>query len=335
MKKVLVTGGTGLVGSAIKRVSSTYESGYEFVFLSSKDCDLKNKEAVAGLFDVHKPDYVIHLAAAVGGLYKNQSHNLQMFEDNVAMNLNVVTETFNPKRNIIRGIFCLSTCVFPDKLAVNSVRKPMTESDMHDGPPHESNYGYAYAKRMMDVHVRLCNEEAENSGNVTRGMCICPTNIYGPDDNFRTEDAHVIPALIRRAAELRESDTTFELRGSGLARRQFIYSMDVARVCMRLLSLDIDVWHHHTEYKTEMVILTTYETVLIREVAFLILCAFGKNGTTSLLYNKDYSDGQTAKTCSGSVLRDLFPEMKLTPLKQGLQETVDWYLATPDSQKRL
>ena len=149
--KILVTGGSGLVGSAIKDLSNSYNE-YKFIFTSSKDCNLKSFNETKIFFEKELPDYVIHLAACVGGLYKNISEKVEMFEDNLMININVIKccHIFKVKKLIS----CLSTCIFPDKVIY-----PINEKILHNGEPHNSNNAYAYAKRMLDIHSKIYREQ--------------------------------------------------------------------------------------------------------------------------------------------------------------------------------
>uniref|UniRef100_A0AC34GD59 NAD-dependent epimerase/dehydratase domain-containing protein n=1 Tax=Panagrolaimus sp. ES5 TaxID=591445 RepID=A0AC34GD59_9BILA len=143
---ILVTGGSGLVGTAISKVVIGGECrvNENWKFISSSDCDLTDLEAVRRLFEAVKPTHVIHLAAMVGGLFHNMSHNLEFFTKNMAINQNVLQccHEFDVKK----CVSCLSTCIFPDKTSY-----PIDETMIHNGPPHPSNFGYSYAKRMIDV----------------------------------------------------------------------------------------------------------------------------------------------------------------------------------------
>ena len=121
-----------------------------WIFLSSKDGDLRNSYETKNVFKLYKPTHVIHLAAMVGGLFKNMKSNLQFFQDNMAINHNVL-ESCN-EFNVKKCISCLSTCIFPDE-----INYPIDETMIHDGPPHSSNEGYAFAKRMLEVESRLYN----------------------------------------------------------------------------------------------------------------------------------------------------------------------------------
>ena len=182
--KILVTGGSGLVGSALKRISKNY-SNYQLIFVSSKDYDLTQLSQTRLMLIKIEPDCVIHLAANVGGLYKNMNKKVDIFEQNLIMNYNIVKCCFELKINKL--IACLSTCIFPDKTLY-----PINEDNLHQGEPHFSNEGYAYAKRMLEVHIRKYREQYNKDY-----FCITPCNIYGPNDNFNLEDSHVIPGLIQ------------------------------------------------------------------------------------------------------------------------------------------
>ncbi|KAF5893232.1 GDP-L-fucose synthase-like [Clarias magur] len=148
--RVLVTGGSGLVGKAIERVvqQEKYESkGEKWIFLSSKDADLTNTAETKAIFEKHRPTHVIHLAAMVGGLFMHLKRNLDFWRKNLAINDNVLQTAH--ESDVVKVVSCLSTCIFPDDTTY-----PIDETMIHNGPPHDSNSGYAYAKRMVDVHNR-------------------------------------------------------------------------------------------------------------------------------------------------------------------------------------
>ena len=154
-KVVLVTGGSGLVGSAIKDFVENKggkAEGEEWVFLSSKDGDLKDRPAVDAIFEKYKPTHVIHLAAKVGGLFANMKQKVEFYRENIAMNDNVMECSRIYK--VEKLVSYLSTCIFPDKTTF-----PIDETMLHNGPPHSSNEGYAYAKRMVDTMNRAYKEE--------------------------------------------------------------------------------------------------------------------------------------------------------------------------------
>lgn len=297
-KKILVTGGTGLVGQAIQKNSNENN----FLFLSSKDCNLLNYEQSLDKIGSIKPDCVIHLAANVGGLFKNINQKVQMFEDNIIINLNVLRICH--KLNINKFLGCLSTCIFPDKTDY-----PINESMLFNGPPHDSNYGYAYAKRMLEVQCRTYREQYKLDYS-----CIIPTNIYGPYDNFNLEDAHVVPALIHKCFLAKNNNQDFIVAGTGSPVRQFIFSVDLAKIIIKLLEMD---------YK-ETIIVSPEQEVSIYDITKLIANKFGY--VDRIKFDTTKPDGQYKKTASNKKLKDVLPGFKFTDIKDGLNNTIDWFI---------
>jgi len=305
-KKILVTGGSGLVGNAIRHISnSTDYNSLEFVFVSSANYNLCILEDVIKLFIEHRPQYVIHLAANVGGLYKNMTQKVDMLEKNLIMNYNVVKCSHD--YNVEKLIACLSTCIFPDKVSY-----PITEVDLHNGPPHESNDAYAYAKRMLEVH---CKAYRENYGD--NFVCIIPTNIYGPNDNFDLEDGHVLPALIHKCYLAKKNGIPFTIRGTGRPLRQFIYSRDLAKLIMKVL-------FHFNGDNIILSVPETHETT-IANIGYCIARAFDYE--KHIMFDKNYSDGQYKKTVSPEKMMTLLNnEFNFTSIEDGIKETVEWFL---------
>ena len=298
--KILVTGGNGLVGSAIKSISEKYD--YEFIFTSSLQCNLTNFEQTINYFEEIKPDFVIHLAANVGGLFKNQTQKVEMFESNILSNNNVLKASHQIK--VKKLIACLSTCIFPDKTTY-----PIDETMLHLGPPHCSNEAYAYAKRMLDVQCKTYREQYGDNF-----ICIIPTNIYGPNDNFHLYDAHVIPALIHKCYLAIQSNESFVVAGSGKPLRQFIYSKDLAFLIMWVLEKYND---------TESIILSTTEELSIGDISKIIATKFNYND--KLLFDISKSDGQFKKTTSNKKLIKLINNFEFTKINDGIETTVEWF----------
>jgi len=312
---VLVTGGSGLVGNAIKQIINTvylaFVESHTFVFISSNDYDLTKTEDTKAMFEKHKPTYVIHLAACVGGLYKNMNQKILMFENNLAINNNVVKYAY--ECGVKKMIACLSTCIFPDKLETPG---PIDETMLHNGPPHFSNDAYAYAKRMLEVQCRIYNE--------TRGtnyVCVIPTNIYGPHDNFHLEDAHVLPALIYKCFLAKQNNEDFVVRGTGKPLRQFIYSQDLAKLILSVLL---------TDGCNGPIILSVSEQdeISIGEAARSIAKKFDYEDR--MIFDASFSDGQYKKTASNKKLMDLFPTFQFLPFENGVSDTIDWFLENQD-----
>ena len=315
--RILITGGTGLVGHGIRAVShyNYSSSDTEFIFISSRDYDLTNAEDVQRMFEEHRPTKIIHLAACVGGLFKNMSQKVDMLEKNLIMNFNIVrgAHDFGVKRLIA----CLSTCVFPNHVP----SYPITEEMLHEGPPHSSNDAYAYAKRMLEVHCRAYRETFGDDF-----ICVSPTNIYGPHDNFDLEEGHVLPSLIHKCRLAKQAGKPFVVRGSGTPLRQFIFSQDVGALILRLLELETCPAH---------VILSVPESheVSIRRAGELI--AREMDYENALTFDASYSDGQHKKTVSSTKIMELFPDFQFTSLEEGLNQTIRWFNDHYNSDARI
>lgn len=300
--KVLVTGGSGMVGSSLKIIQP------DWIYLSSENGDLTDFEIVRNIFKTHQPEILIHLAANVGGLFKNQAKRLDMFNSNLMINYNVLENAY--LAGIKRIICCLSTCIFPEGL-----NRVITEKDLHLGEPHHSNYGYAYAKRIMEVQCRLYNETPGYNY-----QCIIPTNIYGPYDNFNIQDSHVIPALIHKAYlhSINNSDKPMTILGSGLPKRQFIYSVDLAKIIVELVRIN----------NTEPLLICSCpekDETSILNIAKLIAKEFNILEVIPSDINVGNNDGQQIKTVCPSRLVEILPNYLPTSLEVGIHETITWF----------
>ena len=312
-KKVLVTGGTGLVGRGIEfAAKQDNRDDEEWVFLSSKDCDLTSMEQTRKLFEAHKPTHVIHLAAMVGGLFSNLRQNAEFFRVNMLINDCVVRCCYEFK--VEKLVSCLSTCIFPDKTSY-----PIDETMVHDGPPHSSNFGYAYAKRMLDVQNQAYRQQYG-----CQFTSVIPTNIFGPFDNYNLEDSHVIPALIHKCYHAKQNGTPLAVYGSGTPLRQFIYSRDLGRLM---------VWTLREYTETEPIILSVGEEdeVSIRQVAETVAKAMG---VAELQFDTSKSDGQFKKTANNAKLRRYLPDFQFTPFEQAVKESCDWFEENYDSARK-
>jgi GDP-L-fucose synthase len=317
---ILVTGGTGLVGKAIEHVINTEPAnsrfgkrdGEEWVFASSKEADLRDLKETEKLYEKYKPTHVIHLAALVGGLFKNMKYKLTFLRENILINDNILHTSYTHKSQKL--ISCLSTCVFPD-----AVTYPLDETKIHSGPPHESNFGYAHAKRLVDVANHAYKEEF--GCNFTSAI---PTNVFGPHDNFDLEDSHVIPGLIHKCYLAKKNNTPFVVAGTGKPLRQFIYSYDLAKLFIWMLREYDDV---------EPLILSVGEDqeVSIKDVADAIVKAVGFEGQYT--FDTTRADGQFRKPASNAKLQKLTGGFEFTPFETALHDTVKWFLANYDNAR--
>lgn len=314
MSIYLVTGGSGLVGSAIQAVVSRSPSSSEtWIFLSSKDGDLKVRSDCDAIFEKHKPTHVIHLAAKVGGLFANMSQKVEFYRDNIIMNDNVMECCRIHK--VKKLVSYLSTCIFPDKTTY-----PIDESMLHAGPPHPSNEGYAYAKRMVDTMNRAYSEEYN--------CCftsIIPTNIYGPRDNFSITNGHVIPGLIHKCYLAQRDSTPFTIWGSGTPLRQFMYSEDLA---------ELTIWVVREYSSPEPIIISVDEEaeVSIKDVAMAVVKAMDFKG--GVVFDTSKADGQFKKTASNKKLRTLKPAHKFVGIEEGVGKAVEWFKENYDTARK-
>ena len=308
MSKVLVTGGSGLVGKALQKVICDTGNSKEWVFLNSSHGDLRSFQETQRIFQTYQPTHVIHLAAIVGGLFHNMKAGADFFDGNMRMALNVYRCAH--EAGVQTLISCLSTCIFPDNTSY-----PIDETMIHNGPPHSSNEGYAYAKRMLDV---LNRTYASQFGR--QYTSVIPTNIYGPHDNFHLEHSHVIPGLIHKAFLCQDSLTVF---GTGAPLRQFIYSEDLAKLIVWTLE-------HYKSVEPLVLSVGPEQEVSIAKVAELIANEFGK----SICYDTSKSDGQYKKTASNAKLKTLIPDFEFTPIEEGIRKTVEWFKQNTDTLRK-
>ncbi|GAX80872.1 hypothetical protein CEUSTIGMA_g8307.t1 [Chlamydomonas eustigma] len=305
---ILVTGGTGLVGKGVEWViaNEANKPGNEkWIFVGSKDADLTDYESTKAMFERVKPTHVLHLAAFVGGLFANMKLKVDFWRLNVLMQDNIFQAC--QAYGVTKLVSCLSTCVFPDKTSY-----PIDETMVHNGPPHFSNEGYAYAKRMVDVQNRLYKDQY--GCNFTS---VIPTNIFGPHDNFDLEDSHVIPGLIHKCYLAQKNGTPFTIMGSGTPLRQFIYSRDLAALM---------VWVMREYKEVDPIILSVDEAdeVTIKDVAMSIVKAMKFQGEVQ--FDTTKADGQYKKTASNAKLRKYLPDFNFTPFHQAMDESVTWFL---------
>jgi GDP-L-fucose synthase len=290
--KTLVTGKNGLVGSEIK---SDIKIGREFNLLNSNEVD--------NMFNIHKPTHVINCAAKVGGIGANMNKPGQFLFENLMIGTNIIE--YSRKHKVNKLINFSSTCIFPDK-----VEYPLTEEKIHLGPPHETNYGYGYAKRMADIQIKAYNQEYN-----TKFFSVIPCNIYGPNDNYNVESSHVIPSLIHKVYLSKINNENISVWGSGKALREFIYSKDVAKIVEKLL---------YSYEDNKSIILSTSVEVSIEELVVTICDIFKfKN---KIIFDKSRPDGQLRKPSNNSYLKSIIGDFKFTEIRNGLEETIDFFI---------
>ena len=294
MGKILVTGGTGLVGSRF--------IGDDYIKIGSKDINLLSQNLIEEFFKNNDLDGIIHCAARVGGVKGNMAYPGEFTYENLKINTGIIEEARKAGINKLSAFS--STCVFPDK-----VEYPLTPDKIHLGPPHSSNYGYAYAKRMAEIQMQSYREQYG-----VNYFSVIPCNIYGPADNYHLEDGHVLPSLIHKMYLAKKNNTDFIVWGSGTSLREFIYSEDVAKLT-RLLYDNYD--------GGDPVILSTSEEISIGSIVEIIADLMEYEG--KIIFDKTKPDGQHRKPSDNSVIKSMFPDFEFTPVREGLKKSIDWF----------
>lgn len=296
--KLLVTGGTGLLGSTLQKICP------DAVFLTRRDGDLADPREVRRLFEQHRPERVLHLAAEVGGVKKNAAENADLFADNILINTNVLSVA--SEMRVSRLISLLSSCVFhlrPDR--------PSTEEDLHTGLPFEGNLGYGYAKRMLDIQTKLLAEQ-----NGAQFSTFTPVTMYGPHDNWDLEGGHVVASLIHKCFLAKREARPFEVWGTGKAVRQFIFAEDVARLLARALG---------SFNGPDTVIVAPDSGLSIAELAKSIARLMKFEGP--IVFNVKMPEGERVKVIESRTFSRIFPDFSFTPLEAGLEKTIQWFCA--------
>lgn len=290
---ILITGGSGLVGQHLKEILP------DAVYISSKDCDLRDQIQIYDLFDKIQPTIVVHLAAKVGGIKDNINKPAEYFEDNILMNTNLLKVSY--EYNVKQFIGILSTCIYPDKVE----KYPMKEEDMFLGPPTPTNFSYGYAKRSLAVHIDAYNKQYGTQYNY-----LIPCNLYGDYDNLHNENKmHFITALLNKIRN--NQNRELHLLGTGKPLRQFMYAGDFAKIIKLVIENNI----------TESFNVAPDFNYSIDEMARIALDV--TNNDYSITYSHPELDGQYRKDVSNKKLLKLFPDFKFTELKEGLKKVYD------------
>lgn len=294
--KIVVTGGSGLVGSHLKEI---YPNA---IYLSSKDYDLRNEHDVNLMYLTLNPDCVIHLAAKVGGIIDNIKHPASYFTDNVLMNTLLVQYAY--KYNVKRFIGILSTCIYPDKVD----KYPLTEDMLHLGPPTPTNFSYGYAKRSLAVQIDAYNQEYDTKYNY-----LTPCNLYGEGDKDG-HNSHFVTALIKKIWDSNQNnENSITLFGDGTPIRQFLYVKDFCKIIKHIIDNDI--------YDSFNV--ATDEVLTIEEIAKIALKATNSENL-NIIWDNTKPNGQYRKDVDNSKMRKIL-DIDITPLETGIKKIYENY----------
>ena len=292
--KIYVAGHRGMVGSALVRKLA--EAGYSNIITrSSAELDLREQGAVRAFFAEEKPEYVFLAAAKVGGIVANDTFRADFLYDNLMMEANVIHAAYESGAKKL--LFLGSSCIYP-KLAP----QPLKEEYLLTGELEPTNEPYAIAKI---AGVKLCEAYRDQHGSDF--VSVMPTNLYGYRDNYHPTNSHVLPALIRRFHEARETgQEAVTVWGTGSPRREFLFADDLAAACLFLME---------TYSGRELVNIGTGEDVSIKELAELVKDVVGFEG--ELAFDTSKPDGTPRKLLDVTKLRSLGWRHK-TELREGI-----------------
>lgn len=304
-RRILVTGSGGVTGAAMRAITADDPSG--FIFATSRDCDLTNPQAAMSFIAGCGADAVIHLAAVSGGIGKSLRHPASMLRDNAMMAINVLEGA--RRAGVGKVIMTLSSGMYPPEAPL-----PLREDSIHDGAAHFSNYGYAFAKRLMEPMIRAWREEYGLSV-----IGLIPNGIYGEHDNFNADDAPMLPSLIRRFHQCHHGDEPIVIWGDGSPLREYTYAPDLARAFLWALN----------HYDAPQVLnVGSCEEHSIRAIAEMIADVYGID-RCRLTFDTGKPNGVFRKGTDNSRFLAL-SRFTYTPLQEGLERTITWYRQTAE-----
>ena len=292
-KEILVTGGTGLIGTYLKKYLPTA------TYVGSRDFNLLDLIEVKKMFLELKPKKIIHLAAMVGGVHHNIEEPVKYFENNILMNTFILKESF--ANNVENFLGILSSCIYPDDIK----EYPIKESELLNGAPHKDLFSYSYAKRCMAIHIDTYNKKFKTKYNY-----IIPCNLYGEFDKFDAIKGHFVGALIEKIIEAKiKKKNKITLFGDGTPYRQFMHAKDVAKI-ISLMILKKKFFNMN---------IATNENYSIDHIAKIALEACDAQGLL-VEYDNTKPNGQMRKDIEISNMIKYFPEFTAIKLKDGIRD---------------
>ena len=301
--RIFVAGHRGLVGSGIVRKLEA--EGYENLLLrTSAELDLTHSAAVAAFFEQEKPDVVVLAAAKVGGILANDTYPVEFLLENLKIQNNVIE--YAHRDGVRKLLFLGSSCIYP-----RMAEQPIHEDSLLTGPLEKTNQWYAIAKI---AGLKLC--EAYNVQHGANFISAMPTNLYGPNDNFDLQNSHVLPALLRKFHEAKQSGSeSVEIWGTGKPLREFLHVDDLADACLFLLQ-------NYDE--PALINVGSGSEISIAGLALLVAKTVGYEG--ELVFDTDKPDGTPRKLMDSSRLFELGWQPRIS-LEEGLASTYAWALA--------
>ena len=309
--KIYVAGHRGLVGSAIVRRLQA-EGCTNLVLRTHRELDLTDQSSVSRFLEHERPEIVVLAAAKVGGILANATYPGEFIYENLMIQSNIIH--WSHKTGVKRLLFLGSSCIYP-KLAP----QPMKEEYLLTGPLEPTNDAYAVAKI---AGIKMCESYNQQFG--TSFLSVMPTNLYGPKDNFDLEKSHVLPALIRKFHEARESKAQeVVVWGTGSPRREFLHVDDMADACMNFLGLpDNEYGELVKNLKPCLINIGMGKDITIKELAELVKEIVGFEG--NIVFDTGKPDGTPQKLLDISRANVLGWKAKIS-LREGITDTYEWY----------
>ena len=317
--KIYVAGHRGMVGSAIVRALEK-QGQTNIVVRTSVELDLTNQRAVRAFFVAEQPDQVYLAAGKVGGIHANNTYPAAFIYENLMIQANVIHEAWQV--GVKKLLFLGSSCIYP-----RAVSQPMKEEALLTGVLEATNEPYAIAKI---AGIKLCESYNRQYGVDYRS--VMPTSLYGPGDNYHSENSHVIPALIRRFHEAKVNQLPQVLIwGSGMPMREFLYVDDMAAASVYVMHLDKALYDQHTEPMLSHINVGFGADFTIKEVAEIIAEVVGYLG--HIEFDRTKPDGTPRKFMDSSRLNGLGWHAEVN-LKDGLTQAYQDYLANSETLRK-
>jgi GDP-L-fucose synthase len=303
-KKIVVTGGAGFLGASVmETLARAGCAPAALVAPRKREFDLTHEADVRRMYETHRPQVVLHLAAVVGGIGANRANPGSFYYENMVMGAMLMEHA--RQAGVEKFVAIGTICAYPKFTPV-----PFKEEDLWSGYPEETNAPYGIAKKAL-----LVQAQAYRAQYGFNAIYLLPVNLYGPRDNFDPKSSHVIPALIKKFVEAQErGDDVVEVWGTGRATREFLYVDDAAHGIVRAAE--------HYDGADPVNLGAGFE-ISIKDLAELVARLTGFQGR--LVWNTSQPDGQPRRCLDTARAERYFGFRAQTPFEEGLRRTIEWY----------